>query len=79
MQSHDCCENCGKVAASMPQCQRCFTSRFCLRSCQTAGWVSHKERCKEVKQAQGTERMFQSKFGNDSRACFLFDSLQVRI
>jgi hypothetical protein len=78
MQSHYCCETCGKVAAFMPQCQRCFTSRCCSRECQSAAWASHKERCKQTKVTQGTEKIEHQFLQKIAHSCTLFDILQVR-
>jgi hypothetical protein len=61
----------------MAQCQRCFTSRFCSRQCQTDAWAEHKDSCKQMKLAQAKQRISEELHATDSHLCFLYDVLQV--
>jgi hypothetical protein len=44
------CGSCGKWDAVKPLslCSGCFTTYFCDRNCQKAGWMKHKQYCKMI-------------------------------
>ncbi|KAJ7021468.1 ankyrin repeat-containing domain protein, partial [Mycena alexandri] len=40
-----CCDTCGKSDASLKNCARCRTARYCSSECQAKAWKTHKTTC----------------------------------
>jgi MYND finger len=80
VQSQACCFHCGKLQASMAQCQKCCFARFCSKACQTAAWQKHKESCKTMRAAwsQPVARDGGKIVEEHDHVAFLADVLQVR-